>query len=103
MNNYAQINLFGDITPVAEPPKPTRKHKTMQESHGEKPGHICKNCKHIIKRKYASTYYKCALWRNTASPTTDIKANQTACGLFQAWEGAADVQRRLSVFGIAGN
>ena len=105
MSDYKQIDLFGEVIVQKEltPPKPRRKIKTMQEAHGEKPNHICKNCKHLITRRYSDTYHKCALWSSTTSPSTDIKTTQTACGLFEPWENATERHRRLSVFGLVGN
>ena len=93
MNDYRQIDLFGNITAPEEhtPPKPSRKFKTMQETYGEKPGHICRDCKHLVKLQYSKAYYKCVLWRLSHSAATDIRVKKTACVMFEARIGAIEV------------
>lgn len=45
-------------------------------------GEKCKNCKHLISKKYAKTYYKCALRGTSNSTSTDHRVNWPACGKF---------------------
>ena len=77
-----QVNLWGETVTVDEKPK-RRKFTTMQETHGLTEGQKCKNCKHLIVRRFSKNYYKCALWRVTASINSDIRVNATTCGKFE--------------------
>ena len=91
-----QINLFGEVCPVEAEEKPKRgRYKTLRELYGESPGHICRDCKHLLKVKYAKVYYKCALWFITASPATDIRVTKPACGKYEARQGAAETIRAV--------
>ena len=93
-----QLNLMGDYIPFSEipgnappPPKTGRRFKTMQELHGETPGHVCKECTHLVKLQFSKAYYKCAIWRLSHSTATDIRIKKTACGKFEARQGAIRV------------
>lgn len=88
-----QLNLFGEAVAVDElnQPKPSRKYKTMQETHGINPNHICKDCKHLVKLQYSKAYYKCVLWRLSHSTATDIRVKKTACAKFELRQGAIKV------------
>ena len=75
-------NLFEEeCTEVEYLKKSKRKiYIPMQVMHGLKIGFKCKNCKHFL-RKYG--WFKCAKWYISSSEATDIKANQTACNLYE--------------------
>jgi len=47
---------------------------------------LCKHCKHLFYREYANRYYKCALRKNTNSPSTDHRVNWNACAKFEKGE-----------------
>ena len=47
-------------------------------------GKTCKTCKHLVAKRYANTYYKCALRKNTGGAGTDHRVNWTACGKWEA-------------------
>ena len=86
--NEEQLNLFGEVATFEPDEKPKRrKFKTMQEVFGLTEGKRCKECKHIITRRYSKNYYKCALWRVSASAASDIRVNAVACGKFESVEG----------------
>lgn len=46
-------------------------------------GEACKNCVHFVRKGFSKTYFKCGLARDTASESTDIRANDIACGKFE--------------------
>lgn len=46
-------------------------------------GTRCKTCIHIYAKRYANTYYKCELRKNTNGPGTDHKVNFPTCGKYQ--------------------
>lgn len=76
-------DMFGGVSrpPVEEK---SRKFKTMQELHGITKNRTCKECKHLIKRVYSNTYYKCGLWKMSNSVATDIRLKNQACGKFES-------------------
>lgn len=80
MLNY---DMFGGCSEPPEPLKSSKKLPTMQEMHGVLEGYKCKECKHLIKRQYSGTYYKCELWRMTNSEASDVRLKNTACGKFE--------------------
>jgi hypothetical protein len=47
-------------------------------------GAICRDCVHLERHQYGTTFYKCDLRRNTSSPTTDHRVRWPACGKFEA-------------------
>ena len=79
-----QYDLFGQVTEVKEPEKPSRKFKTMQELHGYTEGQTCKTCIFLLKHIWDKTYYKCSLWHQSHSAATDIRLKNKACGKWKA-------------------
>ena len=47
------------------------------------PGLKCKDCKHFLRFRQATTWFKCAL-RNGGGRATDHRANWQACARFQS-------------------
>lgn len=80
MLNY---DLYGGFSEPPVPAKVSKKLRTMQEMNGTIEGYKCKECKHLVKRRYAGTYYKCELWQMTNSAASDIRLKNTACGKFE--------------------
>ena len=84
-----QYNLFGESVPLNkvpgfEPkPKGRARRRTMQEMYGENKAHKCRDCVHLVKRRFSKTYYKCALWSVSASAASDIRIGQNACNKFE--------------------
>jgi hypothetical protein len=80
-----QISLTGEEVPMqqTEPPKPTKKYRTMQQLHGITNGRTCGECDHLVKHLWNKTYYKCELWYVSRSEATDIRKKNQACGLFK--------------------
>ncbi|TXK52354.1 hypothetical protein FVR03_01170 [Pontibacter qinzhouensis] len=75
-------NLFGEVITVSN-----KKGNPLLKSFGKGPeGERCKNCKHIYRKQYAGTYYKCELRGNTNGPGTDHRVNWPACGKFEKGE-----------------
>ena len=68
-----QISLTGEEVPMqqTEPPKPTKKYRTMQQLHGITNGRTCGECDHLVKHLWNKTYYKCELWYVSRSEATD--------------------------------
>jgi hypothetical protein len=64
-------------------PRP-RRLRDMHDAYGRDPQHTCGQCKHLIARKFARTYYKCDLTRTTMGPGTDWRLGWEACGRFEA-------------------
>jgi hypothetical protein len=46
-------------------------------------GKRCKHCKHLVVKRYANKYFKCAHRPNTNGPGTDHRVNWAACWLFE--------------------
>jgi len=81
-------NLFGEEVSTLEFNNNVKKGKKhyipMQKLHGYKIGFKCKNCKHFLRyRNRDKSYFKCKLWYISNSEATDIRANATACNLFE--------------------
>lgn len=73
-----------DVIPEEDIPiKKGTKYIKMQEVYGIKEDCKCKQCKNFLIRKMGNKYFKCKLWHMTASSATDIRANETACGMFE--------------------
>ncbi len=60
--------------------------RTMHESYGRDPGHTCGQCRHLVARRFAKTYYKCELTRQTVAAATDWRTGWEACGRFEERE-----------------
>lgn len=60
-----------------------RKIEAMHEAYGMHPN-LCKVCDHFRKctTRAGRTYFKCEAYGDSASESTDWRANWTACGLF---------------------
>jgi hypothetical protein len=87
-----QIDIFGgESKPVLPPNKKGRKpYEKMQSIYGITQGKICKTCKHCVRLYYhGRTYFKCELWHNSNSATTDIRLKDVACGKYE--EGCAEI------------
>lgn len=76
-----QFTIFGTVEEV-QPPKPKNRYKTMQEMFGVTEGKTCKTCFYLVKKVWDKTYYKCGLWRQSNSKTTDIHLKNQACGKY---------------------
>lgn len=52
--------------------------------YGEGPaGKKCKDCRHLIAKRYSKTYYKCTFRGDTNGPGTDHRVSWQACA---KWE-----------------
>ncbi|MFA5054171.1 MAG: hypothetical protein WC565_08940 [Parcubacteria group bacterium] len=60
--------------------------RVMHESYGRDPEHTCGQCRHLVARRFAKTYYKCDLTRETVSAATDWRTGWQACGRFEERE-----------------
>ena len=89
--NPDQIDIFGATVDTTKREKEARKrYRTMQSVFGTKDGYRCKTCKHCECHHYhGRNYYKCAIWHQSHSAATDIRANGIACGKYES-EGADD-------------
>ena len=67
-------------------PRPWRL-RVMHEMYGRDPEHTCGQCRHLVARRFAKTYYKCGLTRQTAGPGTDWRKGWEACSRFEEREG----------------
>ena len=82
-------DLFGGDTPMKEPKQndglrfAERAYKTLTNTYGTVPDKRCKQCKHFIAKRFATTYFKCGLTNHNHSIETDWRANWTACGKFE--------------------
>ncbi|HEY66251.1 MAG TPA: hypothetical protein G4O02_16995 [Caldilineae bacterium] len=84
-----QASLFPAIVSpmVAEKPRPpssgVKLHRKLLAIYGPGPeGEICANCQHFYRKRYANTYFKCALAGDSNSYRTDWRARWPACGHF---------------------
>jgi hypothetical protein len=75
---------------ILENKRAQRRRLSIPRGHAAPPGtgpegEKCKTCEHMVRHRYARTYFKCKLneakW--TRGPKTDIKANSPAC---EKWE-----------------
>lgn len=79
-------SLFGWDQPM----KPAIKAKRGQAKGSAAPigsgpkGETCKTCQHAYCRKFAKTYWKCALVKATGGPGSDIRLQWAACSRWQA-------------------
>jgi hypothetical protein len=63
---------------------PTREPNPLRRGYGPGPeGKRCKQCDHMIIKRYAGKYFKCSLRYNTNGPATDHRANWLACSKFK--------------------
>lgn len=86
MDDTMQIGMDGKDMPMqtTEPPKPSRKFKTMQQIHGILSGKICGDCAYFVRYSYHDkTFFKCREWRLSNSAATDIRKGAQACGIFR--------------------
>ncbi len=95
------LDLFGNDTPIAAPNQPVNRNKDgswkfnpMTLQHGETEGEKCKDCRHLVSKRYSKTYYKCALRNNVEvrSPQSDHRVNWVACGKFEKQEAEASTK-----------
>ena len=79
-----QIDLHGGAAECR--PKITKSmHMTMQQLHGAKDGHACRDCAHLVKIRIGAAVHKCVKWKFTPNPASDIDPAQTACGRFRPY------------------
>lgn len=79
-----QLDLGGGSVAVAPPARRKRERKTMQELHGFAVGKKCKDCDYVYVLFAGGMHrHKCALWRESHGPESDVIANGTACGWFE--------------------
>lgn len=52
----------------------------MRKRYGNGNG-ICKDCPHLIRRKYNNVFYKCLAYGDSCSTATDWRVHYIACGL----------------------
>lgn len=58
----------------------------MVRAFGLLKGQKCKQCKHLVKKEWAGTYYKCGFRANTNGPGSDHRVNWDACKRFEGVE-----------------
>ena len=83
-----QINILSESIPVDEISgnelkRGRTRRRTMQEMYGTNLSHVCRDCTHLLRRRYSKNYYKCVLWSVSASAASDIKVGQNAYGKFE--------------------
>lgn len=81
-----------------EPPSTAKRKPTPKRGHANPPGtgpagETCGSCEHLVRRRYAGTFMKCALTRAkwTKGPGSDVRARDAACNL---WEAPSPTQER---------
>lgn len=60
--------------------------RVMHRMYGHDPTHTCGQCKHLITKRYAGTYFKCELTKQSNGPGTDWRKSWEACGRFEEGE-----------------
>jgi hypothetical protein len=82
----AATSLFG----WDEPMQPRAKAKTGQAKGSAAPigsgpkDETCKSCRHAYARRFAKTYWKCDLVKETGGPGSDIRLKWKACARWKA-------------------
>ena len=75
-----------------QPPRRVTKLRRIEFMHatwGRRPTPACGKpdtcglCKHLYRKKFSSTYFKCNLYGNTNGEGTDWRLHWTACGKFE--------------------
>lgn len=81
-------DLFGneDLTPENVNKKTNNKaiiaYAKLIQIHGNTEGRKCKDCDHLLVKSYGNRYFKCELFSQSSSQSTDWRANWNACGKF---------------------
>lgn len=80
--------VFGDAKAIAAKNSRSREglHAGMLSAYGQARGHTCGECRHLITKVYANTYFKCSKSRVTGGAATDWRKRWAACALFQIEE-----------------
>lgn len=67
----------------------------MHHIFGTCENHTCKECCHLKKITYrGKSHYKCEVYGNSQSESTDFRCSYTACGLFnQPWEDGVEIYK----------
>jgi hypothetical protein len=63
--------------------------KTIGKMHllyGKIEGAVCRDCVHLTCHEYANKYFKCKLYGDTSSSSTDWRVRWPACGKFEKRE-----------------
>jgi hypothetical protein len=85
-----QIALLPEIDakpPHERPKKNYKLYRQLIRIYGSGPeGEVCAHCKHFYRKRYANTYFKCALAGDTNGPGTYWRARWRACGHFEPRE-----------------
>jgi hypothetical protein len=87
-------DLFGNEHELKEPGANQLPGRNKSGGYLENPMHLvygkiegekCKNCTHLVAKRYSKTYYKCELRQNVNKTSTksDHKVNWTACEKFE--------------------
>ena len=54
----------------------------MHSMFGEFPEHKCGECSNLYKNTYSRSYWKCGVWGQSSSESSDWRKKWTACGMF---------------------
>ena len=74
---------FPDSTRPVKGMRPAEvQHKQLIAIYGKTEGK-CKNCIHLIRKRYDKVYLKCELSKQSNSEGTDWRAGWQACGKFE--------------------
>lgn len=59
-----------------------RKIEAMHKEYGKQYGLTCSDCQHLSSYNQSRTWYKCEVYGNTRSESTDWAKRNVACGMF---------------------
>ena len=59
-----------------------RKIEAMHKEYGKQYGHTCSECQHLSSYNQSRTWYKCEVYGDTRSESTDWAKRNLACGMF---------------------
>lgn len=54
----------------------------MHQMFGELPEHKCGECSNLITHTYNRSFWKCGVWGQSCSESSDWRKKWTACGMF---------------------
>lgn len=73
-----------------------KKIEAMHKLYGIVPNKKCGDCCNLIERRYNNKYFKCAVYGDSCSISTDWAKKWEACGMFNV-EVKPDNHRALSI------
>jgi hypothetical protein len=86
MSEVEQLDLFPDM-PTPSPAEMVKEPNKMRRQLGPGPeGTTCGTCRHLYRKSWGGTYFKCELYGDSNGPGTDFRKKWQSCRKYEPRE-----------------